>query len=176
MGYACPVCEAPQRDAEHLAHHLAFTAMLHGGGHEAWLDDHVPGWTDDGPDELGERVAPRAAEATYEEVFEDTVHDADPDRPFADRAAPRGNDAGVAPALAPDSVGADGRTDETTRAALAEARELTRRMYRNDDQEEDGTRGVGEDGDEDGDGSTDASGRRETGDDSGNPDDGEEKA
>jgi len=49
MGYARPVCERPQRDGEHLAHHLAFTAMLHGGDHEVWLDDRVTDWSDRGP-------------------------------------------------------------------------------------------------------------------------------
>ncbi|PSP70281.1 hypothetical protein BRC79_02495 [Halobacteriales archaeon QH_8_67_27] len=54
MGYACPVCDDPQADAEHLANHLAFTAMLRGDGHEAWLDDHVDDWADLAPEELAE--------------------------------------------------------------------------------------------------------------------------
>jgi hypothetical protein len=73
MGYACPVCETPQRDGEHLANHLAFTAMLGDQAHEDWLDDHAPGWGEASPDELAEEVMEHAPEAEYEEVFEDTV-------------------------------------------------------------------------------------------------------
>ncbi|AZQ15526.1 DUF5810 domain-containing protein [Halorubrum sp. PV6] len=79
MGYACPVCETPQRDGEHLAHHLAFTAMLHGGDHEAWLDDHAPDWGDRDPAGLAAEVTPHAADAEYHEVFEDTVNRGRPD-------------------------------------------------------------------------------------------------
>ena len=75
MGYACPVCSTPQADAEHLANHLAFTAMLGREDHESWLDEHAPGWDEDGPETLGDRVAEHAAETEYEEVFEDTTHD-----------------------------------------------------------------------------------------------------
>ncbi|MFB6303009.1 MAG: DUF5810 domain-containing protein [Haloferacaceae archaeon] len=119
MGYACPVCEIPQRDAEHLANHLAFAAMLHGDDHRTWLDEHAPGWADEGPAELGERVAPLAPEATYEEVFEESVPENGPGRPFADRGGP--------PSETGRSAG-DGALDDTARAALAEAREMTRRM------------------------------------------------
>jgi len=125
-GYACPVCETPQRDAEHLANHLAFTAMLHGDAHEAWLDEHAPGWGEEGAAELAPVVAERADEATYEEVFEDTVargegadHDHDP-----------------APAPEPRSAafGADASDlDDEARLALAEAREMTRAMLEDDD-------------------------------------------
>ena len=79
MGYACPVCDTPQRDGEHLAHHLAFTAMLHGGDHEAWLDERVADWSDREPTELAAEVTPHADEAEYEEVFEDTVPRGRPD-------------------------------------------------------------------------------------------------
>lgn len=88
MGYACPVCEVPQRDAEHLANHLAFTAMLHADDHEAWLDDRAPEWDELSPPELADRVAPYAPETAYESVFEDTVHDhgrAEHDEPASER-------------------------------------------------------------------------------------------
>ncbi|MFB6281801.1 MAG: DUF5810 domain-containing protein [Haloferacaceae archaeon] len=119
MGYACPVCETPQRDAEHLANHLAFAAMLHGGDHRAWLDDNAPGWADDDPASLGDRVAPLAPEATYDAVFEGSVTAEDgsgPGRP--------------GPVDVPSGAGRAGgdAMDETTRAVLAEAREMTRRM------------------------------------------------
>ncbi|VTT86423.1 hypothetical protein DM2_2461 [Halorubrum sp. DM2] len=79
MGYACPVCDTPQRDGEHLAHHLAFTAMLHGGDHEDWLDEHVADWGDREPAGLAAEVTPHADDAEYNEVFEDTVSRGRPD-------------------------------------------------------------------------------------------------
>ncbi|WP_458206858.1 DUF5810 domain-containing protein [Haladaptatus sp. NG-SE-30] len=77
MGFACPVCETPQSDGEHLANHLAFAAILGDDEHEAWLDEHVPEWDDYGPDELAPRVTELAPEADYPHVFDDTVHDHD---------------------------------------------------------------------------------------------------
>ncbi|MFC7176246.1 DUF5810 domain-containing protein [Halosegnis marinus] len=73
MGYACPVCDDPQSDARHLANHLAFTAILGNADHEAWLDEHAPGWADEGERELAERVAAAADEREYPQVFEDTT-------------------------------------------------------------------------------------------------------
>jgi len=107
MGYACPVCDLPQHDAEHLANHLAVTALTHGDDHEAWLDDHAPGWVEESPASLGDRVAPHADETDHETVFEDTTgrgggHD---DHDPVDGAAP-----------APDA--------EAAQAALAEARRM----------------------------------------------------
>ncbi|WP_227352789.1 DUF5810 domain-containing protein [Haladaptatus salinisoli] len=75
MGFACPVCETPQSDGEHLANHLAFAAIMGDDEHEAWLDEHAPGWDDQGPDELAPRVAERAPETEYPRVFDDTVDD-----------------------------------------------------------------------------------------------------
>ena len=86
MGHACPVCETPHPDAEHLANHLAFTAMLGDDDHEAWLDDHAPGWQDEGEDELAERVAEYAKEVGFPQVFDDTT----PDHRHDDE--PRGGD------------------------------------------------------------------------------------
>jgi len=143
MGYACPVCEVPQRDAEHLANHLAFTAMLHGDAHETWLDEHAPGWADGSPDDLGDRVVEFASEAAYDEAFEDTVHAHDHgERAHRHRpAAGEGADAqpgvgrGGDPAIDPGAAarrGGSAPADET-RAVLREARELTRRMRAGDD-------------------------------------------
>ena len=73
MGYACPVCETPQADGEHLANHLAFTAMLHGGRHEAWLEAHVPDWADRAPDRLAADIVEHADEVDHETVFDDTT-------------------------------------------------------------------------------------------------------
>ncbi|RAW45108.1 hypothetical protein DQW50_10720 [Halorubrum sp. 48-1-W] len=139
MGYACPVCATPQRDGEHLAHHLAFTAMLHGDDHEAWLDDHAPGWETADPAGLAEDVVDHAEPAEYHEVFEDTT---DRGRPDLDPGMGSGHDHphddgrhGGTP------ISGAGTTDPETAAALREARDLTRRMYEDEGEEDenDGT-------------------------------------
>ncbi|ELZ96511.1 hypothetical protein C440_05168 [Haloferax mucosum ATCC BAA-1512] len=73
MGYACPVCDAPQRDETHLANHLALQAIVHGDDHETWLDDHATDWNTMNPESLGPVVAEFAEEREFDEVFEDTV-------------------------------------------------------------------------------------------------------
>lgn len=73
MGYECPVCATPQADARHLANHMAFTAVLGDEDHEAWLDDHAPGWADSGEAELAPRVAEHAPEGEFAQAFEDTA-------------------------------------------------------------------------------------------------------
>lgn len=78
MGYACPVCETPQQDAEHLANHLAFSAMLGHADHEEWLDDRVPEWGELDPETLGDRVADDAPDAEFPQAFEDTTDDRAP--------------------------------------------------------------------------------------------------
>jgi len=136
MGYACPVCETPQRDGEHLAHHLAFTAMLHGDDHEAWLDEHVPDWSDREPAGLADAVTPHAEDAEYHEVFEDTVDRGRPDVDLGDHDHAGGGGTGHGHAHgaheAPGARGVvdeSGATDPETEAALREARELTRQMF-----------------------------------------------
>jgi hypothetical protein len=131
MGLACPVCDLPQRDAEHLANHLAFTAMLHGDDHEAWLEAHAPDWRAATPATLAEEVAPHAESATYDEVFEDTAHD--PGRPFAGEMGGGHHQHGHGHGHGHDHQhgrpgDSDGVTDERTREVLAEAREMTRQM------------------------------------------------
>jgi hypothetical protein len=125
MGYACPVCEVPQRDASHLADHLAFTAMLHGDDHETWLDEHAPEWASSSPADLAAVVADHALTAEYDEVFEDTVHGPDGSHDHDREGLPGGR------SLPPGAAGptVDAPTDEETRAVLEEARELTRQMY-----------------------------------------------
>lgn len=71
MGFACPVCELPQADADHLAHHLAITAAVRGGAHEAWLDAHVPGWSSEPPAAVAAAVVDYAEETEYPQVFEE---------------------------------------------------------------------------------------------------------
>ncbi|WP_435344606.1 DUF5810 domain-containing protein [Haloarchaeobius sp. HRN-SO-5] len=119
MGYACPVCSVPHADAEHLANHLAFTAMLHGDEHEAWLNEYAPGWESSNPAELGPTVAAAVPETEFEQVFDDTAggHDHDQQRfedAVAEQASHRGRGASTA----------TGHED-----VLEEARELTRQMH-----------------------------------------------
>ncbi|MFB6122645.1 MAG: DUF5810 domain-containing protein [Haloferacaceae archaeon] len=130
MGYSCPVCDVPQRDGEHLANHLAFTAMLHGGDHEAWLDDRVPEWDARGAAELAPAVVEFADEAEYDEVFEDTVdrHDHGTGSLFDDDRTH-----GHAPDPPTSDPGFDGdASDPETEQVLEEARELTQRMLDDD--------------------------------------------
>ncbi|QLH80411.1 DUF5810 domain-containing protein [Halosimplex pelagicum] len=140
MGYACPVCGDPQTDAEHLANHLAFTAMLRGADHEAWLDDRVDGWAEMDPPELAERVVDHADEAEFPQVFEDTTggHDQGSGHDHGHQHGD-GNHTGGRPSGAPDAVenaapggvadldDFEGETDDV----LAEAKELTRRRREN---------------------------------------------
>jgi hypothetical protein len=142
-GYACPVCGVPQRDGEHLANHLAFTAMLRGEEHEDWLDEHVSDWSAGSPDELAERVVDFAEATEYEDVFEDTVaqsskdgrgspdgtvHDHD-GHDHAERGRPD-----VSADAAPRSRGEAGAgiqsdLSDDAAAVLDEARRMTEEMY-----------------------------------------------
>lgn len=154
MGYACPVCDLPQRDGEHLANHVAFTAMLHGDEHEAWLDERIPDWEGSTPAELAEAVTARAEETEYEDVFEDTVHDHDHDREhplFGDERTAAGGGRGSSgfDAEAARRRGGGPESDAAVGEALSEARELTRRMREGDEN--------GGDADADADGDGDAS-------------------
>ncbi|MDZ5812761.1 DUF5810 domain-containing protein [Halorubrum sp. AD140] len=143
MGYACPVCEIPQRDGEHLAHHLAFTAMLHGDDHEAWLDERVPDWSDRDPAGLAAAVTPHADDAEYREVFEDTVDRGRPNVDLEDHdhaghghgheGHAHGHRTGRGAPGATGAVDESGATNPETEAALREARELTREMFEEDD-------------------------------------------
>ncbi|WP_049930137.1 DUF5810 domain-containing protein [Halosimplex carlsbadense] len=169
MGYACPVCGDPQTDAEHLANHLAFTAMLRGGDHEAWLDDRVDGWAALDPPELAERVVDHADEAEFPQVFEDTTDGHDHGGGYQHDHGHGGHQHGDGQATGPsDAVESaapggvadldhfEGETDDV----LAEAKELTRRRRENagDDDAADGDTddgdapdAAGADGDETGD-------------------------
>lgn len=126
MGYACPVCETPQRDGEHLANHLAFTALLGDDAHEAWLEEYAAGWEQLGPDELADVVVDHATETEFEAVFEDTVdrrdheHAAgmDPDRPHVDPARTRER--------------GEGSMDGEAQQILQQAQEMTEQLLSED--------------------------------------------
>lgn len=135
MGYACPVCDAEQADAEHLANHLAVTASLGREEHRAWLEDHAPDWADRSPAELGEIVSEHAPEIDTPE-FEggpqgsghghghghDHEHGHEPGRPGA-------LEDGLARQTRQPGRGA--MTSEAE-SVLREARELTRQMQSDD--------------------------------------------
>jgi len=145
MGYACPVCAIPQRDGEHLAHHLAFTAMIHNDDHEAWLDEHAPDWSDQTPNGLAETVVDHAEPAEYHEVFEDTV---DRGRPAVDAGTDRADHEHAEPRAHRGRRGAGvDAPDPETAAVLQEARELTRQMHADDASDAETTRDTDDRGD-----------------------------
>jgi len=129
MGFSCPVCGSPQQDDEHLANHLAMTAMLHEADHEAWLDDHVAEWSEHTPPELAAKVVDEAENVDYEAA---TAEEAD--IPTEDAAGHDHDHGGTHPTReiadaseVPDS----GFIDEAAEQAVAEAREMTRKRREN---------------------------------------------
>ncbi|WP_367176397.1 DUF5810 domain-containing protein [Haloarcula rubripromontorii] len=132
MGYACPVCDDPQADDVHLANHLAFTAMTGGDDHEAWLDERVPGWGQLGEAELSTEVVEYAEETEFPQVFEDTV-----DRSDDGHSHDHGHGHSDLPQGADRHRGSNALSDHDSEV-LAEARDLTREMLRESDDESDG--------------------------------------
>jgi len=117
MGYRCPVCGDPQADDVHLANHLAFTAMVRGGDHESWLDEHVPEWAARDDEGLAAAVTDLAESAEYPQVFEDTTGTNDHDH----AGKPTGADGLPVDVQEIDSEAMDADVEEI----LAEAREMT---------------------------------------------------
>jgi len=188
MGYACPVCGDPQADGEHLANHLAFTAVLGDAGHEDWLDEHVPDWGDTDPPELAERVTDHAEKREFPQVFEDTTggpdhgegrhgHDTHAHgqggrgRGQGGRVDGHGGSSlpdGVAPGgvadpsdLFDESESASDESERDPSDVLAEARELTERRRTDDDEETEGAEGESETADGSGSDGGDGSGEGE---------------
>lgn len=128
MGYRCPVCGDPQADDIHLANHLAFTAMVRGGDHEAWLDESVPDWGQLDDEGLATRVVEFADSTEYPQVFEDTTagshtgertqrhHASERDETTVERRIPETN-----------TVRSNTELDQETREVIERARELTRK-------------------------------------------------
>ncbi len=151
MGYACPVCSDPQADAGHLANHLAFTALLGDDAHEAWLEEHAPGWGEMGESELATAVSERVEETEFPQVFDDTVGGLDPGSESSDaersgalfdeeghdheHSHDHGNSHEHEP-LASGPIDTSGPTDAETERILDEAREMTQQML---EDEEDGS-------------------------------------
>ena len=142
MGYRCPVCTHPQTDGKHLANHLAFTALIRGGEHEAWLDEHVPDWEDMGEETLATRVRADVPAVELPSEFETDSHHGgqfdqhskqverghlrtDPEHGHPSTDHEHGHSGSDVPPP----------TDEETQALLEQARELTRKRRQDDDEE-----------------------------------------
>jgi hypothetical protein len=134
MGYACPVCSDPQADAGHLANHLGFTAILGDDDHEAWLDEHAPGWNEMSEDELAGIVSEHVEETDFPQLFEDTVGglDSTPSEPLTERSGALFEDGHGSrhqhEHAEHGSIDASGPMDEETAEILEEAKEMTREM------------------------------------------------
>lgn len=140
MGYACPVCGAPQVDGEHLANHLAFSALLGHDDHEGWLDEHAPGWDEDDPEALADRVTAHAEEMDLPVESPSSRGEGDAAGADAEAFEALPGDGAVGSAGSRPSPGAgaasgDQELDAEAREILAEARRLTERR-RSDDRDE----------------------------------------
>jgi hypothetical protein len=143
MGYACPVCGDPQADDEHLANHLAFTAMLGDEAHEDWLAEHAPDWDEHDADRLAATVTDHAEEVDFPQVFEDTTghdHDHDDERSGAlfDDEARTGDGFDAAAARDRAREQKNPELEAEAEDIMAEARELTERMRDSDADEAEG--------------------------------------
>ncbi|RKD95993.1 DUF5810 domain-containing protein [Halopiger aswanensis] len=150
MGYACPVCDAEEADAKHLANHLAITASLGRQEHEEWLEEHAPDWPDRSPEELGEIVSQHATEIDTPEFEGGTQGHAHDHGNGHDHG--HGNQQPGRPALENELARQSrqpGRGSLTAEAegVLEEARELTRRMHESGGDGESASESTGTDGD-----------------------------
>jgi hypothetical protein len=134
MAYRCPVCDVVQPDGEHLANHLAITAMLDREDHADWLDAHAPNFGDMEPTELAEAITPHV-ETVDTEADDDHDHAHDPGP--AGESTSRGHSETAAFEHAIERQAGRGRTtpgaqggglDPETQAILEEAQELTAAM------------------------------------------------
>ena len=141
MGYACPVCDDPQADAEHLANHLAFTAMLGDDGHEQWLDEHAPDWESADADSLAATVTDQVETVEFPQVFEDTTEH-DHDHGERSGALFEADSDGAAKARARAERHAE--LDAQAEQVLEDAREMTRRMIEDAESDADGDSGESE--------------------------------
>lgn len=173
MGYLCPVCDTPQPDGEHLANHVAITAIVRDEDHAAWLDDHAEGWRDASPAELAadlvdhvERIDYDEAAVAHADVPEsareedghaydhgEEDHDHDPADADVDVGVHRDHDAYREGGI--DGAGA-GEFDAVVEEAIEEAREMTRQQF-----EDAAVEGDDEAEDEAGDGQDDGNGDEE---------------
>lgn len=135
MSYLCPVCAAPFGGGEPLADHLAVTAILHGGDHEAWLDDTVADWDALSRDKLGERVVDHAETTDDHEHIGEHSHSGPSEHSHGDPEPASGLPNGIDSEASARNA-ADSTLDADAQAIIEEARELTREMQGDDEQQE----------------------------------------
>jgi hypothetical protein len=134
MGYECPVCGIPQADGGHLANHAAFTALIHSGEHEEWLNENVPGWSDMGECELADAVTAQSEEDEFPQVFEDTT-DSGEHQHDHERSGQLFDEPSVTGEGRQQHVGSESLNAES-QAILKEARRMTEERLKDDESEE----------------------------------------
>jgi hypothetical protein len=139
MGYLCPVCKEPFGGGGSLANHLAVTAILHGGDHEAWLDKTVVNWGAIPRADLADHVVDHAESADDHDHPGDHAHI---DLVSERSGVPEGVDTAVnggmsrRPSnLGPFSAADTDALDPEARAILEEATAYTRAMVGEGDSE-----------------------------------------
>ena len=135
MSYLCPVCAAPFGGGKPLADHLAVTAILHGGDHETWLNDTVADWASLSRADLGERVVDHAGTADDHEHIGEHSH-SDHEHSHSDPEPASGLPNGIDAAGSRREAGGNTAVDADAQAIIDEARELTREMQGEDEQQE----------------------------------------
>ncbi len=135
MSYLCPVCAAPFGGGKPLADHLAVTAILHGGDHETWLNDTVADWASLSRADLGERVVDHAETADDHEHIGEHSH-SDHEHSHSDPEPASGLPNGIDAAGSRREAGGNTAVDADAQAIIDEARELTREMQGEDEQQE----------------------------------------
>jgi len=141
MGYACPVCGDPQADGEHLANHLAFTALRGDADHEQWLDDHAPDWDQGDAESLAPVVTEHAETVEFPQVFENTTeHDHEHDD---ERSGALFDDDPDLPGGSREAVDRERQQELDAQAerVLEDAREMTRQMLDDAQDTHEGTGG-----------------------------------
>ena len=142
MSYLCPVCAAPFGGGKPLADHLAVTAILHGGDHETWLNDTVADWASLSRADLGERVVDHAGTADdHEHIGEHSHSDhehshSDHEHSHSDPEPASGLPNGIDAAGSRREAGGNTAVEADAQAIIDEARELTREMQGEDEQQE----------------------------------------
>lgn len=143
MELRCPVCEYPQADGRHLANHLAFTALVRGGSHEVWLDEHVPEWESLGENGLASALSEEIEDVEDRPAFDTTEshsHHQNEHSQNQHGTAPsdqrRQADVDIPVAELPDALSGESDDDisEETAEVVERARELTRQRRRSADE------------------------------------------
>lgn len=149
MGLACPVCEVPHPDGEHLADHVAITATTRAGDHRAWLDDHAPDWESMTRSELADLVTEYAEEVDsidlHEEIERHRAQEHDHGGQGGhDHSGPASHDHGGMTGHGgqpPTTGGGTEELDEEAQAIVAEARRMAEQRRSGDGDGEADTNG-----------------------------------